>query len=207
MNETFEDRLREEIKDLRKLQTQPSMKGILDIYYKDSRGQYKTILNPTVMEDLYEDDALDLKVRYTMPMYVEPGVLKKDWSAAVLLKVTEPALLEDANLGVSVDGGHFPDGSVPFNKHISRGWICTGFIWKDAIKNGIWYFVICLGGLFNLEPEMQAKNGDHLNGRARVFFEEVRHKQPTNKIAWPVKLRELGFTITRVKPTFTIKPL
>ena len=204
----YEKQLYQEYKDLQKLQLDPAMKDILEISYLPRIGRqvYRSIL-----EESHGLNPVEYKVKYTMPMYVSPGVLKKDWSGAILFKVTESVLMQGGDLGVRIEGGSFPEGSVPFNKHIQPGWICSGDMWKNAMDGyGIWYFVISIGCLLNLEPDEQAETGDHLNGEAREFFETVRHKQPTNNINWPYKLRERRFTIVPtkvVKPKYTIRPL
>ena len=126
-------------------------------------------------------------------MYVGVNDLKRDWQASILFDVPEDILMNPhSNLGVSIEGGDFPNGSVPFNRHVSKGWICTGSAWGVANQGfGIWYFVISLGALFNQDKFMMAEDdGAHLNADAYRFWKETRGKQPNNPIKWPFRLTD-----------------
>ena len=207
MTETFEIRMREEFRLLQKLQNNANMKGVISISYLPRTGGSKFVPITANPCGLYPTR---FKVKYTMPMYVSANKLQKDWSGTITFDVTEEALLGEGALGVQIEGGSFPAGSVPFNRHVSAGWICTGNAWEVSKQGyGIWYFVIAIGCIFNLDPAWQ-NPGSHLNGEAAAFFDNVR-KQATNDIKWPYNLREKGFVInktvpTTVKKTFTIKP-
>lgn len=221
MSKTYQERLETELYLLRELQNCPGMRDVITIYYIPfgGTGEWVPISTPGIMNPI----ECNIKVRYKMPMYVCPkGKLKKDWQSTVRFKVTEEALLGNGNLGVEIEGADFPDDSIPFNKHVKQGWICTGDLWsktakprvKDNYYGGIYHFVVAIGQLFNLDKEVINPIGDHLNAEASAFYENTRHHKPTNNIDWPkdIKLRNSrpSFTIKPApltKPKFTIKPL
>ena len=187
------------------------MKSVISISYLPrigGNGYVPIDVNPSC--GLYP---VSFKVKYTMPMYVSSNKLKKNWSGTIAFDITEEALLGNGALGVKIDGGSFPEGSIPFNRHVSAGWICTGNAWEVSKQGyGIWYFVIAVGCIFNLDPAWQSP-GNHLNGAAAAFFETDRHGQATNDIKWPYNLRDKkSFVINKtqtstVKKQFTIKPI
>lgn len=205
MSETYEIRLRNEFGWLRKLENDPfNANHIVTIYYKDRFGNsgWKSIKeNPSTQLYPYQ-----FKVTYKMPMYVGRNDLKRDWQASILFDTPEDILMNpNSEMGVTIDGngGNFPDGSVPFNRHVSKGWICTGSAWGVANQGfGIWYFVISLGALFNQDKFMMAEDeGSHLNGDAYRFWRDTRGKQPNNPIKWPFKLTDRTIVIgKRVQP-------
>lgn len=211
MSKTFETRMREEFKWLQKLQSNPNVKDIVTIYYMPRTGASRWApINTSIAQN--SGYPVKFKVQYKMPMYVCPtGQMKKNWQGSIYFEVTEEAMLGNGSMGVGIEGGGFPAGSIPYNKHVSQGFICCGNAWEVAKQGyGIWYFVIAVGALLNLDPFWQAEHGDHLNGDAREFFENVRHRQPTNNIRWPYNLRDNSFTIQSAAPakkTFSIKPL
>lgn len=218
MSKTYEERLATEFGLLQKLQNYPGMKDVITIHYMPRReaGKWVPITTPVPSGSQYPEV---FKVRYKMPMYVCPkGKLKKDWQSTVRINVTEEALLGNDNLGVEVVGTNFPADSIPFNKHVKQGWICTGDLWsrtakprvKDNYYGGIYHFVVAIGQLFNLDKDVINPIGDHLNAEASAFYENTRHYQSTNDINWPKDLSVYGFTIKQApitKPKFTIKPL
>lgn len=196
MSKIYETRLRKEFELLQRLERHPNVKGIINIYYKErmSGGRYKSVLEaPT--DALYPNS---FKVTYTMPMYVGEGQLKRDWSASFLFETPENILMNpESSLGVEIEGngGNFPDGSVPFNNHVSPGWVCTGTAWGVANQGfGIWYFIISLGCLFNQEQFMMASEDEdehrHLNSDAFRYWKYERNMRPNNKIDWPFKLMD-----------------
>lgn len=194
MSKIYETRLRKEFELLQRLNRHPNVKNIIKIFYKEriSGGEYKSVSeNPS--DSLYPNC---FKVTYTMPMYVGEGQLKKDWSASFLFDTPEEILMDsESSLGVEIEGngGNFPTGTVPFNNHVSPGWVCTGTAWGVANQGfGIWYFVISLGCLFNQEKFMMACEDEdehrHLNSDAFRFWKYERNMQPNNQIDWPFKL-------------------
>lgn len=206
MSQTYEIRLKKEFELLQRLERHPFNKNkIVQLYYKDRMGGngYKSILEP-VNGALYP---YQFRVTYNMPMYVAEGQLKNDWSATFLFEVPEHILMDpDSKLGVEIEGngGNFPEGSKPFNNHVSAGWVCTGSAWGVANQGfGIWYFIISLGCLFNQEKFMMASEdadeNRHLNADAFRYWKNVRKMQPNNKIDWPFKLNEEIFTISENK--------
>ena len=203
MSKIYETRLRKEFELLQRLERHPNVKGIINIFYKErmSGGNYKSVLDEP-QDALYPNS---FKVKYTMPMYVGEGQLKKDWSASFLFETPENILLNpESSLGVEIEGNGFPEGSVPFNNHVSPGWVCTGTAWGVANQGfGIWYFIISLGCLFNQEKFMMASEdadeNRHLNSDEFRYWKNVRKMQPNNHIDWPFKLMD--------EPTFgSVKP-
>ncbi|MCR4847426.1 MAG: hypothetical protein K5920_01055 [Bacteroidales bacterium] len=210
MSKIYEIRLREEFRLLQKLQRNSNVKDIVTIWYQPRQGAGNWI--PILQENTMEYYPVRYKVRYKMPMYVTGGKLKKDWEGTIVFEVSEESLLGNGSTGVIIDGGSFPPDSVPYNKHVNAGFICTGNAWQVAMQGyGLWYFVIAVGALLNLDPSWQASNGGHLNAEAWDFYVKKRHRQPTNDIRWPFNLRDTHITIKPVsapkKKTFTIKPL
>jgi len=197
MSDTYEIRLREEFCLLQKLQQHPNVNNDtikITIEYKErlNAGAFKSILtNPTCR--VYPDS---FRVTYQMPMYVGEGQLNKNWSATFLFDTPEEILMsKNSNLGVAIEGGSFPHGSVPYNNHLQVGWVCTGTAWSVARQGfGIWYFIICLGCLFNQEKFMMDPDKTHLNSNALMFWKNVRKMQPNNKIAWPFNLTDQKFS-------------
>lgn len=201
-NETYEIRLRKEFELLQKLQRHPSVNNDIikiTIQYKDRLrgGDYKSVLeNPS--SGLYPNS---FRVTYKMPVYVGPGQLKRDWQASFLFSTPENILMNPSSkLGVEIEGGNFPSGSVPYNNHVSMGWVCTGTAWAVANQGfGIWYFIINLGCLFNMDRFMMVANEEedpvygvhHLNYDAYLYWKNERNMQPTNKINWPFKLMDI----------------
>ena len=197
MSQIYETRLKKEFEYLQKLERHPfNNKGIIKLYYIDrvSGGSYRSILE-TPTSNLYPNK---FKVTYSMPMYVGEGQIKNDWSASFLFEVPEDILMDpDSKLGVQIEGnnGNFPEGSKPFNNHVSTGWVCTGTAWGVANQGfGIWYFIIALGCLLNQEQFMMASDdadeNRHLNADAFRYWKNVRKMQPNNKIDWPFKLMD-----------------
>lgn len=197
-SETYEIRLRKEFELLQKLQRHPNVNNStirITIEYKER-------LNGRTFKSVLEKPACvvypnSFRITYQMPMYVGEGQLKRDWQATFLFNTPENILMNTNsanNVAIEGNGGSFPNGSVPYNKHISTGWICTGSCWAVAQQGyGIWYFILCLGCLLNQEKFLIADDGQaHLNGDAYRFWKNVRKKQPNNIIDWPFNLINVG---------------
>lgn len=200
-NETYEIRLKKEFELLQKLQRHPSVNNStikITIQYKDRLlgGDYKTVLeNPS--SGMYPNS---FRVTYQLPVYVGPGQLKRDWKASFLFSTPENVLMNpDSKLGVDIEGGEFPDGSIPYNNHVSKGWVCTGTAWSVANQGfGIWYFIVSLGCLFNMERFMMVAKPEedpvygvrHLNYEAYLYWKNEMKFKPINKINWPFKLMD-----------------
>ena len=123
-------------------------------------------------------------------MYVGWNKIKRNWHGTINFTATEDVLMGKNSMPVHIEGGGFPAGEVPYNNHVSMGFICTGSAWQIAQQGyGIWYFIICIGSLLNLEPLiMDEKNSRHLNEDAFNFWVIERKKKPTNNIKWPFDL-------------------
>jgi hypothetical protein len=198
-SETYEIRLRKEFELLQKLQRHPNVNNStirITIEYKERLNgkTFRSVLEkPTCT--IYPNS---FRVTYAMPMYVGEGQLKRDWQATFLFSTPEEILMSpNSKLGVEIEGSSFPSGSVPYNNHISTGWVCTGTAWSVANQGfGIWYFLIALGCLFNQEKFMMASEpadeNKHLNADAFRFWKNVRKMQPNNKIDWPFNLIDIG---------------
>jgi hypothetical protein len=203
MSETYEIRLRKEFELLQKLQRHPNVNNsTIRITV-----EYKERLNGKIFKSVLETPTCPVypnsfRVTYKMPMYVGEGQLKNDWQATFLFSVSEKTLMDpNSELGVEIEGDNFPGGSIPYNNHISKGWVCTGTAWSVANQGfGIWYFIISLGCLFNqekfimvyrIEDDPQYKL-HHLNYDAFLYWKDVRKMQPNNKIDWPFNLIDIG---------------
>lgn len=191
----YEKRLKNEFDLLLKLQSS-EVKNIVEIYYKDRNGknqQWKPIMtNPD--GPLYP---YSFKVTYHFPkMYVGPDKIIKNWSGTIMFNVPENILMQmESNMGVQIENGFFKDGEIPFNNHVSKTYICTGTAWNIAHQGyGIWYFIICVGCLLNMEKFIMDTQRVHLNKDALVFWKTKRGMQPTNKIKWPFDLNMRGGT-------------
>jgi len=205
-SETYEIRLRKEFELLQKLQRHPNVNNsTIKITI-----EYKERLNASIFKSVLEKPSCivypnTFRVTYKMPMYVGEGQLKNNWQATFLFSTPEDILMNpNSKLGVEIEGGHFPQGSLPYNKHISPGWVCSGTAWSVANQGfGIWYFIIGLGCLFNQEKFIMDDDGKaHLNGDAYRYWKDVRKKQPNNKIDWPFNLIDIGDKFG-AKPTRT----
>ena len=207
MSKIFEIRLKAEFEYLQKLQRNANVKDIITIWYAPRGGTQRWIPITQDVTGLYP---VKFRVRYKMPMYVVGGKLKRDWEGTITFEVTEEALMQGGSMGVGIEGGGFPDDSIPLNKHVSKGFICAGNAWEVAMQGfGIFYIVSAIGSRVNLDSAWQAPTGDHLSAEGREFFENVRHRKPTNNIKWPYNLRDIGFSInpvqTKPKPMQTKK--
>lgn len=193
-SQLYEERLRKEFSMLQRLQAHPSVKKILQISYMERTlsTQYKPITTP------YKDIFAPYKfmVTYNMPMLVGAGEWKRNWSASFTFETPAEILMNPrSQMGVGIVGGRFPAGSIPFNNHISPGWVCTGTAWGIANQGfGIWYFIILLGCLLNQEKFMMAyedsEENRHLNSSAFRYWKNVRKMKPNNDIRWPFKLED-----------------
>jgi len=208
-SETYEIRLRKEFDLLQKLQRHPNVNNStikITIEYKERLNgkTFKSVLDkPTCA--IFPNN---FRATYQMPMYVGEGQLKRDWQETFLFSTPEAILMSpNSELGVAIEGGSFSNGSVPYNNHISKGWVCTGTAWSVANQGfGIWYFLVALGCLFNQEKFMMdysiIAEGKHLNADAFRFWKNVRKMQPNNKIDWPFNIIDIGDKFG-IKPTPT----
>ena len=184
-----------------KLQRHPNVSKYLQIFYKErlGSGSYKPILMPIESEGTTENGSPFIlypnkfKFTYTMPMYVGEGQLINDWSASFLFEVPESVLMnQNKSLKMSIEGGEFPDGRVPFNNHVSKTWVCTGTIWDIAQGSGLWYFVMSVGCLLNQDrivtPADDRDETRHLNRAAFRFWKHERNMTPITDIKWPFNL-------------------
>lgn len=187
MSKAFEIRLRKEFLKAQELQQDPRLRGILNIEYNPrncgNEDEWVSIMIPP-KDCLYP---YRFKATYTMPMFVGPGQLEKNWHQGFILHVPEHILMDpNSDVGVSLEGGSFVSG-VPFHNHCSNSWICTGSLWEASRPLGISYFFVNLGRLLNMERFVMA-TGNHLNAEALEWWTNQRHMEPTNKIDWPLDL-------------------
>lgn len=182
--ETYENqRLRKEFENIRKLASHKEMRNVLEIKYKDRvTGKTHNILeqtNPAKYPEIYI-------VKYKMPVYIEEGQLKKDWEGTLTITLTKRVFESQA-----IPSHPFSYNEEPFNQHVGRRYpngICTGHIWDLAKHYGVWYFIIGIGGILNLEREWLDENAGHLNYDAHEYWKVTRKMEPTNKINWPHSL-------------------
>ena len=208
MSTLYESRLRIEHGLMQRLQTS-EVSPYLQIFYRERGGSNEWIpIMRTVSAPLYPEQ---YKVVYTFPrMYVENGQLVNNWKYAVTFAVNEQILMNPhSTMGIMIEGGSFPAGMMPFNNHIARTFICCGSAWQLAQQGyGMYYFVICVGCILNMDPFIMA-DSEHLNGQALNFWKTQLHKRPINNIMWPFNLKnrpaiKIGVAQVPQKPKITI---
>ena len=189
MSRTGDIRLGKEFNLLQALQRDARIAGIVRIEYnpRDCGDLDKWV---SILESPADGRyPCRFRLTYTMPMYVGPGQLVKDWHASFIFEVSEELLTNPrSDVNVSVDDG-FPCG-VPFHNHVNEAWVCSGSAWGASRGMGIWYFVICFGCLLNMERFVMAEDGPHLNGEAFEWWMTERQQRPVSNIEWPFDLLE-----------------
>ena len=186
MSKAGEIRLCKEFENLQVLQQDSRTDGIINIEYNprnsgDPNKWVPIMVNPK--DGLYP---YRFRLTYTMPMYVGPGQLERNWHQSFIFEAPEEVLMDPhSNINVSVEGG-FTCG-VPFNNHCSAAWLCSGSAWGASRGMGIWYFVLCIGCLLNQERFLMADE-PHLNANALTWWKEQRQMRPNNDIQWPFDL-------------------
>lgn len=197
----YEKRLQTEYELLQKLQGS-EISNIVDIHYKEREGgasQWKPI-GQCPSSRLYPNT---FRVTYTFPrMLVGPNQEVRNWKHSFLFSVSENVLMrQGSSMGVEIEGGSFPEGQVPFNNHVSAGYVCTGSAWSIAQQGyGIWYFIICVGCLLNQEKFMIDAGHIHLNRDALEYWKRIRGMRPNNDIKWPFDLNLRGSSTRSVTP-------
>jgi hypothetical protein len=182
----YEIRLREEFKNMRKLQQDAGMKRALVIWFTDRvSGKIISVLESPETA-LYPEQYI---VRYSMPVYLAKDQLKKDWQGDFTITMAQDILMQPESGKVPVY--HLNDShGVPFNHHITKGWFCTGGLWSVAKDYGLWYFVIGCGSIINQESIWMDDSGfGHTNADAYLFWKNDRRKQKISDIKWPFDLR------------------
>ena len=182
----YEIRLREEFKNMRRLQQDPSMKRILDIWLVDRiSGNTIPVLESTTTT-LYPEQYI---VRFNMPVYIAKDQLKRDWQGDFIVTMAQEILMQPES--GKVPAYRLDDiNGVPFNHHITKGFFCTGGLWSVAKDYGLWYFVIGCGSIINQESIWMDDRGfGHVNTEAYLFWKNDRRKQKINDIKWPFDLR------------------
>lgn len=188
----YEIRLREEFKNMRRLQQAPSMKGILNIWFVDrvSASTVSVMENPAA--PLYPEK---YKVCFIMPVYIAKDQLKRDWQGDFTVTMAQDILMKPESGNVPAYQLDTSNG-IPFNHHISHGYFCSGGLWSVAKDYGLWYFIIGCGSIINQESNWMDDSGaGHLNTEAYLYWKTDRRKQKISDIAWPFDLRN-GIKIT-----------
>ena len=207
MSKTYEIALRSNFELMQKLEKLLQGRW-LRIYYQErgvNDGSYKSIQVPK--SSAFFPNVF--KVQYTMPMYVDTEgdapALDRNWSQALIFTLSEDAILGNASIGVGIDGGAFPSGKKPFNKHVDNGWICCGNFWAvSREQGGLWYFAQIVGALLNLDAKWMDTEGGHLNPQAAQWWRDKRHNKPTNDIKWVFDLLNHAATEREHRPKLTI---
>lgn len=182
----YEIRLREEFKNMRRLQQDTGIKTVLAIWCADRiSGRIISVLdNPE--SALYPEQ---YTIRYSMPVYLAKTHLKRDWYGDFTVTVAHDILMKPESGNVPAYQLDTTQG-VPFNHHISQGYFCSGGLWAVARDYGLWYFIIGCGSIINQESIWMDDSGaGHLNNEAYLFWKNDRHKQKINTIKWPFDLR------------------
>ena len=182
----YEIRLREEFKNMRKLQLDPNMKRILCISFIDRVSGNKTSVLDNPESFLYPEQFI---VRYSIPVYMAKDHLKNDWQGDFTIEMAHDVLMQPES--GKLPACHLdPINGIPFNHHISQGFFCTGGLWSVAKDYGLWYFIMGCGGIINMESNWMDDNGTgHLNNEAYLYWKNDRRKQKISDIKWPFDLR------------------
>lgn len=123
-------------------------------------------------------------VEYSLPVYVSPGQLRRDWHGTVTILLSEPVLTnKHSHEGPLV---RFHSNFEPLNHHVRQNSICSGNAWLVARKNGIWHFIISLGALIN-QDEFVCAEGGHMNSAGYRYW-VARDRKPVTNIKWPLNL-------------------
>ena len=212
--ETYENVLKNDFRMLPKLQNcQIEIKvgnktirtnKIITIEYEErdqaGRGYKSILLNPT--SRCYPNR---FRVTYKMPMIVGYGQIKEDWSGTFLLNL-EKDNWNTTRFFPAIEGGWFPDGSVPYNNHINKGSFCAGAAWEAAQHGGgIFFLIIGMGCILNQEKWIMDldQSRKHFNTDAFKYWKDVRKMEPNNKINWPYNLIDIDeqskFTVGEIK--------
>ena len=209
MSQTYEIALRSNFERMQMLEKLLQGRW-LKIYYQErgNNGPFKSVLSPKSAS--YYPNVF--KVQYTMPMYVDTGgdtpALDRNWSQVLIFTLSEDAILGNASIGVEIDGGAFPSGKKPFNKHVDNGWICCGNFWAvSREQGGLWYFAQIVGALLNLDAKWMDTEGGHLNPQAALWWRNSRRYKPTNDIKWAFNLLSHAVAEHEHRPKLTILPL
>ncbi|MEO0725530.1 MAG: hypothetical protein AAFZ63_13380 [Bacteroidota bacterium] len=194
----YEIRLREEFKNLRKLQRHQEMQKYVEIQYADRNygGRHSILEDPRAM-NLYPETYY---VKYTLPVYLDRGRLDRNWSGVFTIKVSESTFLDLNERGPSQLDLDCSNG-VPFNHHVHEDHFCHGGVWSVSKEFGLWYFVIGIGGLLNQEEIWMDDSGSgHHSLAAYEYWRKDRRKQPISVINWPFDLNE-GLVISEEEST------
>jgi len=182
----YEIRLREEFKNMRRLQQDAGMKKVLAIWHTDRVTGHKISVLDNPESALYPEQ---YAIRYSMPVYLAKTHFTRDWYGEFTVTMAYDILMKP-------ESGNTPAyqldtaRGVPFNHHISQGYFCSGGLWSVAKDFGLWYFIIGCGGILNQESSWMDDSGSgHLNNEAYLFWKNDRHKQKINDIKWPFDLR------------------
>ncbi len=182
----YEIRLREEFKNMRRLQQDPGMKRILAIWFVDRITGNRISVIDDPESQLFPEQYM---VTFSMPVFMARDNLKRDWSGDFTVTLAQDILMMPESRNVPVCQLDMATG-VPFNHHISQGYFCTGGLWSVAKDYGLWYFIIGCGSIINQESTWMDDTGvGHLNAEAYQYWKNERRKQKINDIQWPFDLR------------------
>ena len=182
----YEIRLREEFKNMRRLQQDPGMKRILNILFIDRVTACLISILDNLETVLYPEQYI---IRFLMPVYLTRNQLKKDWQGDFTVTLTHDILMRP-ELGNVPSYQLDTSFGIPFNHHISQGYFCSGGLWSVAKDYGLWYFIMGCGSIINQESNWMDDSGaGHLNNEAYLFWKNERRKQKISDIKWPYDLR------------------
>lgn len=193
----YEIRLREEFKNMRRLQMEPAMKRILSVWYSDRITGEKKQVTGSAVPALFPEQYL---VRFTMPVYTAKNQLRSGWYGDLTITLSHDVLMKPAQKLIPACQLDTSQG-LPFNHHISQGFFCTGGLWLVARDYGLWYFIIGCGSIINQESLWMDDSGaGHLNNDAYLWWKNERHRQKVSNINWPFDLRNRIEIIGNKKP-------
>jgi hypothetical protein len=182
----YEIRLREEFKNMRRLQQDHGMKRILAISFVDRLTGRSISVFDNPESQLYPEQYI---ISFSMPVFLAKDNLKRDWHGDFTVTLAQDTLMMPESRNVPVYQLDTTNG-IPFNHHISQGYFCTGGLWSVAKDYGLWYFIIGCGSIINQESIWMDDRGvGHLNNEAYLYWKNDRRKQKINNIQWPFDLR------------------
>ena len=112
---TYEIRLKQEFKNLQKLQQRKEIDGIINIEYKDRKtGERQSIMKPPASINMYPER---FYITYKMPVFTGRNNLNNDWQGELTFQVSKDSLLNGNSNPCELNC----KGRYPFNHHVSPG--------------------------------------------------------------------------------------
>lgn len=196
MNKLDYEELEKEFMWIRKFQACPDTKQYVKCYFEELENDLTTW--KFVEESPKGKFPTKYKVTYSMPMYVAKDRLITDWSASLIFIINQNS--NGNKYKIEIDGGEFPEGSIPFNNYISKYWVSPASIFSydsfcQKTEKHLWYYIMLTGCLLNQDSIANSNDINeehrHLNSEAFRFWKYDRNEAPITDIKWPYHLGEV----------------